>query len=70
MEQIEKTVYVHESGMEYEVVDFGIDATGYEETGEVGKEVVWYRQIDAGHYPSGQMWSREVESFKKHFTKK
>jgi len=50
------------SNIEYIVDNIVIDATGYEETGSLGKAVI-YRQVVAGIYPVGTIYSRSVEDF-------
>lgn len=58
-----------------------LDATGYEQTGSVKwvflneptnskltKSMVTYLQLEAGSYPEGTHWTREVKDFIRNFT--
>ncbi len=55
--------YEHCMGGTYRVIDFGQDATGYEETGAVTRTVVYEQLSNGKAYPAGTVWTRSLHEF-------
>ena len=54
--------YEHCDGGSYRVLSVDLDATHYEETGEV-KPIVRYEQLYQGKFPPGTVWLRDLTDF-------
>jgi len=54
--------YEHCEGGRYRVLSVDLDATHYEETGQV-KPVVRYEQLYQGKFPPGTVWVRDLADF-------
>jgi len=63
------SIWRHSSGGDYKIVGVERDATGYERRGEINIVVRYEQQFDA-QFPQGTMWVREVEDFRRNFTRK
>lgn len=63
------SVWEHSAGGEYKVISIELNATGYEETHQVNP-IVRYEQQFTGSFPKGTIWVRDVESFRKNFSRK
>lgn len=57
-----ESVWDYVDGGSYKVIEVQLNATGYEETHEVGIVVI-YEQLVAGSFPAGQIWVRNVTDF-------